>query len=88
MSDIAREKYKNLIFKVFNNYLYFHILNYAQVACPNKYTFDQFRQQVLNYGNNAMRFLQNQCDTLDIEELEPMLEEIFIVEEKKNSRED
>jgi len=86
--ELARTKFKNLIQKVFSKYLFYNILSYAEVCIENEYKFNKFKKKVLDFGNNAMRFLQKQCDTIEIEEIEPILEEVFIYDEEEEEKED
>jgi hypothetical protein len=81
MDDLARLRYKNLVYKVFNYYLFKNVLNYAAIACPNKYTFEELKHNVLDIGNNALRYLQDQCDNFDFEMLDPQIEELFVLED-------
>ena len=42
------------------------MLNFAEVAVPNKYTYDKLRNRILTSANNAIRDLQDECEKYDI----------------------
>ncbi len=42
------------------------ILTFAEVAVPNKYTYDKLRGRILKAGNNAIRDLEDSCRNYDI----------------------
>ncbi len=79
--ELAKLRYKNLIQKVFTRYLFYNILSYMEVSIDNEYAFLKLKKKVLDFGNNAMRFLQKQCDKFEFEELVPIIEELFVLEE-------
>lgn len=77
MSELDKVRFQNTVAKVFNNYLFFNILKLSALACPNKYTFEELKKDILDVGNTALRYIQQQCDYYDFEALEPGLKEIF-----------
>jgi hypothetical protein len=42
------------------------ILQFVEVAVPNKYTYDKIRSRILTAGNNTIRDLQRDCDNFDM----------------------
>ncbi len=59
------------------------ILNYAEVAVPNKYTYDKLRNRVLTAGNNAIRDLQLECNLYEITYLQRIDEVVKVETEEK-----
>ena len=61
----GRERFKRFIQERIT-VLFEEVLNYTEVAVPNKYTYDKIRSRVLTAGNNAIRDLQRECQNFEI----------------------
>lgn len=56
--------------------LFEQVLDYAQVACPNKDTYAALRSKVLRVGNNCIRNLKKLTQSYEVEFI-PQAEEII-----------
>lgn len=61
--------------------LFEQVLDYAQVACPNKDTYAALRSKILRVGNNCIRNLKKHAQYYDVEYV-PQAEEIIEVTRK------
>lgn len=61
--------------------LFEQVLDYAQVACPNKDTYAALRSKILRVGNNCIRNLKKHAQHYDVEFV-PQAEEIIEVNRK------
>lgn len=60
--------------------LFEQVLDYAQVACPTRDTYNVLRSKILRVGNNCIRNLRRKFQQYDVEFI-PQTEEIIEVKQ-------